>query len=100
MVSLRGDGVRFGVRKFLLLAPPILSVMHGRGNRDCAGSQPVKEEPMYAAIRQAKSGMAEELARRINEGAVPIKLLRGSRAKGSSRFGFRATLNSTRRRAL
>jgi hypothetical protein len=30
--------------------------------------------PMYAAIRQgkARSGMAEELARRIKEGAVPI----------------------------
>jgi hypothetical protein len=33
-----------------------------------------KEELMYAAIRQAKakSGTAEELARRIKEGAVPI----------------------------
>src|ERR1035438_8184295 len=39
-----------------------------------AGSPPMKEEPMYAAIRQgkAKSGMAEELARRIKEGAIPI----------------------------
>jgi hypothetical protein len=39
-----------------------------------AGSPPLKEEPMYAAIRQgkAKSGMAEELARRIKEGAIPI----------------------------
>jgi hypothetical protein len=39
-----------------------------------AGSPPVKEEPMYAAIRQgkAKTGMAEELARRIKEGAIPI----------------------------
>src|SRR5713226_7428091 len=35
---------------------------------------PVKEEPMYAAIRQgkAKTGTAEELARRIKEGAIPI----------------------------
>jgi hypothetical protein len=33
-----------------------------------------KEDPMYAAIRQgkAKSGMAEEVARRIKEGAIPI----------------------------
>ncbi len=33
-----------------------------------------KEDPMYAAIRQAKakSGSAEELARRIKDGAVPI----------------------------
>jgi hypothetical protein len=33
-----------------------------------------KEEAMYAAIRQAKakSGSAEELARRIKDGAVPI----------------------------
>jgi hypothetical protein len=47
--------------------------MHGRGSRDC-GRPPVKEDPMYAAIRQgkAKSGMAEELARRIKEGAIPI----------------------------
>jgi hypothetical protein len=33
-----------------------------------------KETPMYAAIRQgkAKAGMAEELARRIKEEAIPI----------------------------
>src|SRR6185312_7653448 len=33
-----------------------------------------KEDPMYAAIRQAKAktGTAEELARRIKEGAIPI----------------------------
>jgi hypothetical protein len=33
-----------------------------------------KEKEMYAAIRQgkAKAGMAEELARRIKEGAIPI----------------------------
>src|SRR5215475_7833091 len=33
-----------------------------------------KEDPMYAAIRQAKAktGAAEELARRIKEGAIPI----------------------------
>ena len=39
-----------------------------------AGSPPVKEESMYAVIRQgrAKVGMAEELVRRIKEGAVPI----------------------------
>jgi hypothetical protein len=34
----------------------------------------MKEEAMYAAIRQgkAKPGTAEELARRIKEGAIPI----------------------------
>jgi hypothetical protein len=34
----------------------------------------VKEESVYAAIRQgkAKTGMAEELACRIKEGAIPI----------------------------
>src|SRR5947208_13912465 len=34
----------------------------------------MKESSMYAAIRQAKAktGMAEELARRIKEGAIPI----------------------------
>jgi hypothetical protein len=39
-----------------------------------AGSPAVKEEAMYAAIRQskAKPGMAEELARRVKEGAIPI----------------------------
>ena len=33
-----------------------------------------KEDPMYAAIRQAKAktGAAEELASRIKEGAIPI----------------------------
>src|SRR6201991_2308170 len=42
-------------------------------SRSWAASQ-VKEGPMYAAIRQgkAKAGMAEELARRIKEGAIPI----------------------------
>jgi hypothetical protein len=37
-------------------------------------ASPVKESPMYAAIRQAKAktGTAEELARRIKEGAIPI----------------------------
>jgi hypothetical protein len=36
--------------------------------------QHVEEERMYAAIRQgkAKPGMAEEVARRIKEGAIPI----------------------------
>ncbi len=39
-----------------------------------SGSQPAKENPMYAAIRQgkAKAGKAEELARTIKEGAIPI----------------------------
>jgi hypothetical protein len=34
----------------------------------------VKEDPVYAAIRQgkAKTGMAEELTRRIKEDAIPI----------------------------
>lgn len=34
----------------------------------------MKEGPMYAAIRQAraKTGMAEELTRRIKDGAIPI----------------------------
>ena len=37
-------------------------------------SPSLKEESVYAAIRQgkAKTGMAEELARRIKEGAIPI----------------------------
>src|SRR5262245_59846847 len=38
------------------------------------GRPSLKEESLYAAIRQgkAKTGMAEELARRIKEGAIPI----------------------------
>ena len=38
------------------------------------GSPSLKEESVFAAIRQgkAKTGMAEELARRIKEGAIPI----------------------------
>jgi hypothetical protein len=34
----------------------------------------MKEASVYASIRQAKAktGMAEELARRIKEGAIPI----------------------------
>jgi len=34
----------------------------------------IEEDPVYAAIRQgkAKTGMAEELTRRIKEGAIPI----------------------------
>ena len=39
-----------------------------------SGSRPTKENFVYAAIRQgkAKTGTAEELARRIKEGAIPI----------------------------
>src|SRR5450432_2103468 len=39
-----------------------------------AGSSPVKAVSMNATIRQskAKTGTAEELARRIKEGAIPI----------------------------
>ena len=38
------------------------------------GHRPTKGDSMYAAIRQgkAKAGMAEELTRRIKEGAIPI----------------------------
>ena len=35
---------------------------------------PLREDPTYAAIRQgnAKTGMVEELARKIKEGVIPI----------------------------
>ncbi|MGO4711245.1 antibiotic biosynthesis monooxygenase [Bradyrhizobium sp. 2TAF24] len=50
--------------------------LRGSGFRDAAvaGQPSDREEPMYAAIRQAKAkaGAAEELARRIKEGAIPI----------------------------
>src|ERR1700722_4421996 len=66
------DGVIFRARGILLLAPPGCD---GRSpqSRSWAAS-PVKEGPMYAAIRQgkAKTGKTEELARRIKEGAIPI----------------------------
>jgi hypothetical protein len=48
---------------------------HGAGVRDASPMTcSRKEDPMYAAIRQAKAktGTAEELARRIKEGAIPI----------------------------
>jgi hypothetical protein len=49
---------------------------HGEGKRKVAQGQLAREGgfPMYAAIRQgkAKAGMAEELTRRIKEGAIPI----------------------------
>jgi hypothetical protein len=32
----------------------------------------VKEDPVYAGQGKAKTGMAEELTRRIKEGAIPI----------------------------
>lgn len=46
----------------------------GRGRITRSPGMHFKEDPMYAAIRhsKAKSGMAEELARRIKEGAIPI----------------------------
>jgi len=48
-------------------------MIHYRSCRDLR--QPTREEDsVYAAIRQgkAKTGMAEELTRRIKEGAIPI----------------------------
>jgi len=51
-------------KQFRIIAPVAISPSH----------QPVKEGPVYAAIRQgkAKTGMAEELTRRIKDGAIPI----------------------------
>ena len=51
-------------KQFRIIAPVAISPSH----------QPVKEGPVYAAIRQgkAKTGMAGELTRRIKEGAIPI----------------------------
>jgi hypothetical protein len=47
-----------------------------RRRRECVAvaASSRKEDRMYAAIRQgkAKTGMAEELTRRIKEGAIPI----------------------------
>jgi hypothetical protein len=47
--------------------------MHGRGSRDCG--QPAGEGGTHVRRHsqgEAKTGMAEELARRIKEGAIPI----------------------------
>jgi hypothetical protein len=66
------DGVGFGRREILLPGPPEDARVTYRA---AAFGQPVvKEVPMYAAIPQgkARAGMAEELARRIKEGAIPI----------------------------
>ena len=64
------DGVRFGTSGIPLLVPPAMGM-----NASCDfGQLTVRESAMYAAIRQgkAKAGQAEELARRIKEGAIPI----------------------------
>src|SRR5580658_3911951 len=44
------------------------------GVQDARTGSNIREATMYAAIRQgqAKAGNAEELARRIKEGAIPI----------------------------
>jgi hypothetical protein len=64
------DGVRFSARGIALLVPSVICV---RARCDL-GQPTVRENSMYAAIRQgkAKAGMAEELARRVKEGAIPI----------------------------
>lgn len=70
-----GNGLELSVRGTLLLACAACLERDACSRRSrLAGSPPVKEAPTYAAIRQgkAKSGMAEELARRIKEGAIPI----------------------------
>jgi hypothetical protein len=53
---------------------PSLLAYDRRQGRDISALQSRKEDRMYAAIRQAKAkaGTAEELARRIKEGAIPI----------------------------
>jgi hypothetical protein len=64
------DGVGFGRRE--------IRCSSRLDERDALLQQPrfgqLKEVFMYAAIRQgkARAGMAEELARRIKEGAIPI----------------------------
>ena len=73
-MSLGRGGVGFSAQKILWRVPQLRPfLMHYRNGRD-AGQPPVKEDPVYAAIRQgkAKTGMAEELTRRIKEGAIPI----------------------------
>ena len=64
------NGVQFRACGIALLVPPLISVNE---NSDL-GQLTLRESPMYAAIRQgkAKAGQAEELARRIKEGAIPI----------------------------
>jgi len=53
---------------------PSLLAYDQRQGRDISALQSRKEDRRYAAIRQAKAkaGTAEELARRIKEGAIPI----------------------------
>jgi hypothetical protein len=66
------DSVRFNITKFA--ARPVYCEHVSYIAVTISGSPPVKEGSVYAAIRQgkAKTGMAEELARRIKEGAIPI----------------------------
>jgi hypothetical protein len=63
----------FSVRIIPLLGRRRMGAISPSSHRN-SGSRPVKEDAMYAAIRQgkAKTGTAEELARRIKEGAIPI----------------------------
>src|SRR5258707_15341672 len=61
------DGVRLRAR-----GPAARPACHEEERSRAASS--VREDSMYAAIRQAKAktGTAEELARRVKEGAIPI----------------------------
>lgn len=75
MAQMRGkEYTSDAAREILLLVPP-WRMMHDRCRRDLEAATGQREDhSMYAAIRQgkAKAGMAEELARRIKEGAIPI----------------------------
>jgi len=82
-----GSSVHVFGELFKMMAGVDLVMVHYRGSffPDLLGGQvqvtispirgrAIKEASVYAAIRQgkAKTGMAEELARRIKDGAIPI----------------------------
>jgi hypothetical protein len=72
MVQLRG--MEYGSGRAQSRCSSIMSVRETWSQRSRSWAATVRESFMYAAIRQgkAKTGMVEELARRIKEGAIPI----------------------------
>jgi hypothetical protein len=76
MASLQAEAYNSGAARAVLLQvrPGLNYVMHDPSGHDLEPASGKGRISMYAAIRQgkAKAGMAEELTRRIKEGAIPI----------------------------
>jgi hypothetical protein len=76
MASLQGEAYNSDATRARLPQgrPGLNYVTHDRSDHDLEPAADRGRISMYAAIRQgkAKAGMAEELTRRIKEGAIPI----------------------------